>query len=271
MGKGMSGHQSTKNETNTWLTPPSILKSLGEFDLDPCAAIGQPWPTAKVHFTEKENGLIMPWKNIDHHTHITNSEWETIPCISVIKNPRVWLNPPYSTALIIQFMKKMAEHNNGIALVFARTETKFFQQYVFPVCSSILFFDKRIAFYSVNGQQAKSSGGAPSVLIGYGDHNSQAISDSGLPGKHIPVNTIPIVIVGVSPTWTSVTTIAINRNGGEADLQTLYDIIETIAPDKCQQNPHYKAKIRQVMQSNFERVARGRYTNQKNNYENLHD
>lgn len=244
MGKGMGGHQSTSNMTNTWLTPQWILEPLGVFDLDPCAAIGQPWPTAKTHYTEKENGLLLPWFG------------------------RVWMNPPYSTELIRKFMKLMAEHNNGISLVFARTETAFFKQYVFPVCSSILFFDRRIKFNTLDGSEAKGSGGAPSVLIAYDESNSQSISEAKLPGHHLPVNTIPIVVVGVSPSWTSVVTIAINRNGGEADLATLYSMVETIAPDKCQQNSFFKEKIRQVMQTHFERIAKGKYKTKNSINEN---
>ena len=42
----------TNTENNdTWLTPPSIITSLGEFDLDPCSPINRPWPTAKEHYT----------------------------------------------------------------------------------------------------------------------------------------------------------------------------------------------------------------------------
>lgn len=37
MGKGLGGHEATLGKNNEWLTPPEIIKSLGEFDLDPCA------------------------------------------------------------------------------------------------------------------------------------------------------------------------------------------------------------------------------------------
>lgn len=51
--------QSGKDE---WLTPPSIIKALGEFDLDPCSPINRPWDTAKEHYTILDNGLLKPWK-----------------------------------------------------------------------------------------------------------------------------------------------------------------------------------------------------------------
>lgn len=34
----MGSHQSAVNKSDVWLTPPHILRALGEFDLDPCAA-----------------------------------------------------------------------------------------------------------------------------------------------------------------------------------------------------------------------------------------
>lgn len=41
--------------SNIWLTPRNIIEATGPFDLDPCAAPApQPWPTAKVHYTEEE-------------------------------------------------------------------------------------------------------------------------------------------------------------------------------------------------------------------------
>jgi hypothetical protein len=58
---GIGSHESTVNEKDVWLTPPEIIEALGPFDLDPCAAINQPWPTAKNHFTLHDNGLVQPW------------------------------------------------------------------------------------------------------------------------------------------------------------------------------------------------------------------
>ena len=37
----------TDDTTNTWLTPLSLIQSLGEFDLDPCCPPVIPWSTAK--------------------------------------------------------------------------------------------------------------------------------------------------------------------------------------------------------------------------------
>lgn len=45
-----------------WLTPPWLLRELGEFDLDPCAPIKRHWATAKQHFAIQDNGMV----NLSH-------------------------------------------------------------------------------------------------------------------------------------------------------------------------------------------------------------
>lgn len=39
MTQGMGSHQSATMTKDEWLTPPSILMALGQFDLDPCSPI----------------------------------------------------------------------------------------------------------------------------------------------------------------------------------------------------------------------------------------
>lgn len=238
---GMGSHQQTIGINQEWLTPPEIIKSLGPFDLDPCAPIVRPWDTAKRHLTIVDDGLNQPW----------------------YRSERVWLNPPYDRRVIDDWMRKMGEHGNGISLIFARTDTNTFQQWVFGYASSIMFMQGRITFYTVDGKKGHFNGGAPSALIAYGDKNSQAISESGIKGTHLPVNTMPVIIVGISPSWRAVITIAVNRNKGEADCQTIYEMVETIAPDKVRNNPNYKEKIRQQLQYHFTRISKGVYSTTK--------
>ncbi|NCW30719.1 MAG: adenine methyltransferase, partial [Alphaproteobacteria bacterium] len=40
------GNETHNITTTTWLTPPAVIKALGEFDLDPCASLDRPWDTA---------------------------------------------------------------------------------------------------------------------------------------------------------------------------------------------------------------------------------
>jgi DNA N-6-adenine-methyltransferase Dam len=235
--KSMGGHQSANARTVEWLTPPEIKAPLGEFDLDPCSPVVRPWPTAKTHYTKEDNGLVLPWFG------------------------RVWLNPPYGRE-IVHWMARMAQHGDGIALIFARTDTRFFQEHVFGprAADSILFLDGRIFFCNTAGIRAGGNGGAPSCLIAYGLDNVERLGDSGLRGKHLLINVVPTLVVGVSPSWKAVVGIALTRLGGEADLEAIYELVERVAPDKLATNGHFREKVRQVLQVHFDRVRRGRYT-----------
>jgi hypothetical protein len=41
----------------------------------------------------------------------------------------VWLNPPYGTSTA-RWLARMAEHGNGIVLIYARVETRMFFDYI---------------------------------------------------------------------------------------------------------------------------------------------
>jgi DNA N-6-adenine-methyltransferase (Dam) len=142
-----------------WLTPPEIIKSLGEFDLDPCSPINRPWPTAKNHFTEDDDGF--------------NKDW----------NGRVWCNPPYGNQTG-RWLKRCMDHGNSIAIIFARTETKMFFDYVWNGADALFFFKGRLKFYHVDGTQAGSAG-APSVLVAYGENNANILKNFPFQGKFI--------------------------------------------------------------------------------------
>lgn len=144
-----------------WLTPPEIVRSLGVFDLDPCSPVNRPWDTALRHLTIHDDGLATQW----------------------LKTDRIWCNPPYGNQCAL-WMKKMAKHGNGIALTFARTETKMFFESVWNSAHAVLFIKGRLKFYHVTGEQGGTAG-APSVLIAYGEENSNKLSEVTHLGKFI--------------------------------------------------------------------------------------
>lgn len=162
--KGMGSHQSANMAKDEWLTPPDILKALGEFDLDPCAPIIRPWPTAKVHFSIEDNGLSKDWFG------------------------RVWCDPPYGLQSA-KWLDRLSDHGNGIALIFARTETKMFFKYVWNNADAVLFIEGRLFFHHVSGEVAKANSGAPSVLVAYGENNVQYLKDSGIAGYLVQIKT----------------------------------------------------------------------------------
>lgn len=139
---GIGSHHSARVDTDEWLTPPEIIDDLGPFDLDPCAPETQPWPTAERTYTATVDGLQQDWHGY------------------------VWLNPPYSE--IEPWMGRLATHNNGIGLVFARTETRWWFESVWPVASAIMFLEGRLHFHRPDGTRAEANSGAPSALVAYG-------------------------------------------------------------------------------------------------------
>lgn len=168
--RAMGSHQSHDAETHTWLTPPHIIEALGPFDLDPCAAPEpRPWPTARVHWNRDDNSL--------------NREW----------TGRVWLNPPYGPkAQIAPWMRRMAAHGLGTALIFARTETAIFFETVWNAATAVMFFKGRLCFHRPDGtlpraDQGGGNAGAPSVLIAYGETDADRLRNCGLPGQFLMI------------------------------------------------------------------------------------
>lgn len=156
----IGGHQSPVMHNDEWLTPPEILAGLGAFDLDPCAPATRPWDTATRHFTRADNGLARPWHG------------------------RVWLNPPYGL-IAAKWLARLADHGDGIALIFARTETQMFFEHVWPKAEALLFLEGRLHFLTVDGRRAKTNAGAPSVLVAYGPTNAHALRTCGLAGHFV--------------------------------------------------------------------------------------
>lgn len=97
---------------------------------------------------------------------------------------RVWLNPPYSRPLINKFMRRMAEHNRGTALIFSRTDTELFHAEVFNKATAVKFLKGRIKFLKPDGMEAGSPG-CGSVLIAYGEEDANILECNELKGKFI--------------------------------------------------------------------------------------
>ena len=136
--------------TNTWFTPKDIITILGPFDLDPCTQSYRPFDTAKRHVCEDkgECGLTAKWEG------------------------RVWLNPPYGR-MIARWLSKLADHGDGIALVFSRTETSWAQS-LLARANAVNFLKGRIAFLRADGKPVTNAG-TGSMLLAFGAANVEAI------------------------------------------------------------------------------------------------
>ena len=150
--------------SDEWYTPRWIIDKLGPFDLDPCAAVNPLYRTASLTYNKEQDGLKQPW-----------------PSDAVI-----WLNPPYSRKLLKAFVEKLAEHNNGIAILVNRQDNLLFQNVIFPKAKSMIFMRNRVSFLRPDG-----SVGCPffgSCLVAFGEECDRRLKLSGIEGKYVQLN-----------------------------------------------------------------------------------
>jgi len=149
-------HEPQNSEQKEWYTPPEIFELLKfpEFDLDPASPGVEKVPQipAKKHYTIKDNGLLQNWEG------------------------RVWLNPPYGQDTAI-WLDKLALHGNGIALVFARTDTLWFHT-IACKADAVCFLNGRVKFIDEEGKQGGSAG-CGSMLLAWGDECADILVNSG--------------------------------------------------------------------------------------------
>lgn len=141
-----------KPSKDTTLTPLNLIAALGEFDLDPCGFVGH--QTARELIVLPDDGLVLPWRG------------------------RVWLNPPYSNPL--PWIKRLADHQNGCALVLASTDTRWFQDYVAVKAAAVLFQRGRPTFYRYDMSPVGLM--RATCIVAYGEENAAALANSGLKG-----------------------------------------------------------------------------------------
>lgn len=140
----------TERANDFWNTPPKIVHGLGRpFDLDPCSADFPICKIANKTYNRAQNGLGKIWKG------------------------EVFLNPPYSKIEI--WMERMSCHANGVALVFARTDTRWFQSSMQNATGINLIFG-RICFLT-DANETVNRPEAPSCLIAWGEKSFQRIKN----------------------------------------------------------------------------------------------
>lgn len=155
--------EKTDKASDEWYTPKELLDALGKFDLDPCAPVNPLWPTATVMYDKRIDGLSQTWEG------------------------RVWLNPPYSRPLIELFVRRLAEHGNGMALLYNRCDSKMFQDIIFKKATAMKFLRYRIRFYRPDGTRGDSPGRG-SILIAFGKENAEILKTCTIEGKYVQIN-----------------------------------------------------------------------------------
>lgn len=162
MSRGFT-HESQHNESAEWYTPPEIFEALGlTFDLDPCSpGEGKDFVPARKRYTKQDNGLLQNWEGL------------------------VFMNPPYGMETA-KWMDKLANYGNGIALVFSRTDVKWFQSNISKM-SGVCFISSRTKFYQGSKDVRGGTPGAGSMLCCFGDVAAEAAKNSNLGAFLVPI------------------------------------------------------------------------------------
>ncbi|WP_220033248.1 phage N-6-adenine-methyltransferase [Curtobacterium sp. MCPF17_011] len=150
-------HESQNTETVEWYTPRWLIDAIGiHYDIDVCSpGADKTAIPADRHYTITDDGLTSPWDGT------------------------VWCNPPYGRETGT-WMTKLADHGDGIALVFARTDTAWFQAAA-SRATAISFLAGRVKF--IDGRTGKPSPGSPgsgSALLAYGQRAANALTTANL-------------------------------------------------------------------------------------------
>lgn len=126
-----------KSKTSDWATPQYIFDELNEayhFTVDVAASA----ENAKLprYYDEKTNGLLQNWDG-----------------------EMVWCNPPYGREIANWVKKAYESKSNVVMLLPARTDTKWFHEYVYNK-ASVQFVKGRLKFGG-----AKDNAPFPSMIV----------------------------------------------------------------------------------------------------------
>lgn len=256
----MSQHQTPIGKSQIHLTPRWILDPLGAFGFDPCANKVRPWDCAAINLTVDDDGLNAPWPD----------------------GARGWYNVPFHRYQIASWMRRIAAHNRGIALVHARTDTDWFR-IVKESAASLFFVDRRVIFLDEHGQPQKISNpaskhygksansGAPVLLAGYGADDTEilaALPASSEEKDELAGLFVPLVfqrsVLGAAlddPSWREI--VADCLDGEPVAVADLYRALA--AHPKARANPHWQAKVRQTLQRGAgRRIGRDQWVSAQN-------
>ena len=141
------------SDTNEWYTPPSLFDELDKefrFTLDPCAT--KESAKCEKYYTKETNGLDQSWEN-----------------------ESVFVNPPYGREIKHwvekSYKESLKDNTQVVMLIPARTDTKYWHDYIFPYAKDIRFIKGRIKFYRIiHGEKVEGeSAPFPSAIVIFGE------------------------------------------------------------------------------------------------------
>ena len=130
-----------------WRTPPKVFErfdKLFKFQLD--AAASEANALCPKYYTKEDDALTKDW---------------------VKDATRIWVNPPYGRSIGKWIKKCQEEAQKGcivVALIFSRTDTKWWHDHIMGSASMVYLIKGRIKFLTPEGGKANSAP-APSCVV----------------------------------------------------------------------------------------------------------
>ena len=137
--------------TDMWATPQDYfdkLDNIFEFTLDPCVTAEN--AKCEKFFTEADNGLDQSWDG-----------------------ERVFMNPPYGRGIGAWVEKAAKSEALVVCLLPARTDTKWWQEYVIGGGATVHFIKGRLKF----GDSKNSAPFPSAIVIFYGNIFNNRVAD----------------------------------------------------------------------------------------------
>ena len=117
----------------------------------------------------------------------SNGEFDLIdPKLSETWQGRIFLHPPHN-ANFEKYIDKMANHGNGIALVFSRTDSNAFHKYILNRAHALFFISGRFKYIDENGKKFKENCGGAVLFVAYGQQNSSILKQCKIKGVYVPL------------------------------------------------------------------------------------
>jgi len=137
------------------MTPPEIIRHLGQVDLDPCAGVSTYIGLTNYAIERGEDGLTLPWFGF------------------------VYCNPPFSQKEL--WAKRMAEHGNGLLVLPERGSAPWFGPLALTA-GKYFVMGKKINFLG-----GPSSNNLGSVFFPFGPKAVERVRTWELPGHLVSV------------------------------------------------------------------------------------
>jgi len=155
---GIASGGRAANATDVWATPWDLIQwveaEFGQLVLD--AAANKDNTKAPDYITPEQDALVTPW--LTEYT----------------QEGTTWCNPPYGRSAVKFVIRAIEQVANGnckrvVMLLASRTDTKMFQDHIFPNASRVHFVKGRLKF------GGKGPANFPSVIVVFDkDHEGDA-------------------------------------------------------------------------------------------------